>query len=311
MKDTLKRFSGCAGVLALACTLPAVAQNLQSGGLPARTYVELRSKADPPPPVAAENLQVKEAGKPAQVTGFSPVMSDGNGMEIAFVIDDSLRANVSNQFNDIKAFFETLQPGTSVFVGYMQNGRVVPATQGFTVDREVAEKALRIPMGLPGGNASPYFCLSDLVKHWPARPSRNARIVFMVTNGVDNYTGTNPLNNDSPYVDESIRDAQRANVLVYSLYFTDQGIGGGAASFSGQNYLMKTSQETGGEAYYQGSGNPVSFEPFLKQFSHDLSRLYELKFLAQGTGLQTLKVSTDVKGVKLGSPEMVYVGEPE
>jgi len=314
MKHTWKRFLECgvrcvAGVV-LVCTLPAVAQNLESGGLPVHTYVTVRSKADPPPPVTAENLQVKEAGKPAQVTGLSPVLNGGKGIELAFVIDDSLRANVSAQFNDIRAFFKTLPPGVDVFVGYMENGRVLPATPGFTTDHEVADKALRIPMGVPGGNASPYFCLSDLVKSWPSRGTGKARVVFMVTNGVDNYTGINPLNDDSPYVDAAIRDAQKADVLVYSLYFSDQGLDG-RGSFSGQNYLSKVAQSTGAQTYYEGTGNPVSFAPFLNQFSGDLARLYELKFLAHGSGLQTLKVSTDMKGVKLGSPDMVYVGEPE
>jgi len=313
MRHTFERFLGTMGALALLLALPGVAsaQNMESGGLPVSTYVSVRSKADPAPPVTAANMQVKEAGKPAQVTGFSPVLPGGKGIELAFVIDDSLRSGFSNQLNDIKAFFHALPPGVDVFVGYMQNGRVVPATHGFTAEHEVAVKALRIPMGTPGGNASPYFCLSDLVKNWPTRGTGKARVVFMVTNGVDNYTGVNPMNNESPYVDAAVSDAQKAGVLVYSLYFTDAGVGGGAASFSGQNYLAQVSQGTGGVAYYQGEFNPVSFEPFLKQFDGELTRIFEMKFLAQGTGLQQLKVGTNVKGVKIGAPDMVFVGEPE
>jgi hypothetical protein len=128
---------------------------------------------------------------------------------------------------------------------------------------------------------------------------------------VDNYTGINPMDQTSPYVDTAIHDAQRAGVLVYSLYFTDRGVGGRFASFSGQSYLQKVSDETGGRAYYEGTGNPVSFAPFLKQFNSELARIYELRFFAVKTGLQPLKVTTDVKGIKLGAPDNVFVIEPE
>jgi len=316
MREICKRLLGVVGGLALFFTLTglmptAAAQSMESGGLPARTYVTVRSKAADAPAVALADVQLKESGKPVQVTGWSPVVSDGRGIELAFVIDDSLRGNVGVQLNDIKAFFQTLPPGISVFVGYMQNGHVAPAMQGFTTDRTAAIKALRVPMGIPGGNASPYFCISDFVKRWPSRNNGNVRVLFTVTNGVDNYTGTNPLDTDSPYVDDAIHDAQKAGVLVYSLYYPDQGVGGRSASYSGQNYLSKMAEETGGTTYYEGSFSPVSFAPFLKQFNGDLNRLFELKFLSPKSGLQSIKLSTDVKGVKLSAPDQVFVGEPE
>ena len=311
MQNICKKLLKYASGLAFLFTLFGITAVAQDGVLPAKTYVAVRSKADPAPAVAQTSVQLKENGKPVQVTGWSPVLSSGKGIEMAFVIDDSLRANVANQLNDIRAFFKTLQPGVSVFVGYMQNGRVVPATKGFTTDREAAIKSLRVPMGVPGGNASPYFCLSDFAQKWPLPPDGNARVLFMITNGVDNYTGANPLNQDSPYVADAIKDAQKAGVLVYSLYFADQGVGGGAASFSGQNYLAKVSEETGGVTYYQGTFNPVSFAPYLKEFNTELGRLFELRFLARASGLQPIKVSVDVKGVKIGAPEQVFVGSPE
>ncbi|MDR3736628.1 MAG: hypothetical protein P4L10_13985, partial [Acidobacteriaceae bacterium] len=113
------------------------------------------------------------------------------------------------------------------------------------------------------------------------------------------------------YVDTAIHDAQRAGVLVYSLYYSDSGVGGRYASYSGQSYLQKVAEETGGQAYFEGTGNPVSFQPFLKQFNEDLVRIYELRFLANKAGLQQLKVTTDVKGIKLSAPGNVFVVQPE
>ncbi|HXB62675.1 MAG TPA: hypothetical protein VNU94_07500 [Acidobacteriaceae bacterium] len=315
MQRAYRDLLGFSGGLALIFTLSgpvsaAVAQNMESGGLPAHTYVTVTSKTEPAPALTPADVQLKEAGKPALVTGLIPVEGSSKNIELAFLIDDGLRAEAGGQLNDVKTFFRALPPSVNVFVGYMQNGHVVAGTPGFTADHEAAVKALRIPMGMPGVNASPYFSLSDFVRKWPSASNGKTRMVFMVTNGVDNYTGTSPLNQDSPYVNDAIRDAQKAGVLVYSLYYPDAGMGN-RGSFSGQGYLSQMAEETGGITYYEGSFTPVSFDPFLKQFYSDMQRLYEVKFLAPRSGLQSIKLSTDVKGIKLIAPEQVYVGEPE
>src|SRR5260370_9587248 len=137
-------------------------------------------------------------------------------------------------------------------------------------------------MGLRGASASPYFCLSDFVKNWPSnaetqsgpqsqQPTHKARIVLMITNGVDPYNGSTSITNqDSPYVAAAVTDAQRAGVPVYSIYYGDVGFRGGRGSFSGQTYLLQVAQGTGGAAYYQDTGSPTSLLPFLKQLQHAL-----------------------------------------
>jgi hypothetical protein len=313
MRHAYKSILGFTGGLALIVALSgmlsaAVAQSLESGGLPAHTYVTVHSKTAPA--LGQADLHLKEGGKAAQVTGWSPVEGTNKNIELAFLFDDGLRANVGTQFDDIKAFFRALPPSVDLFVGYMQNGHVIATTHGFTADHEAAAKSMRVPMGVAGINGSPYFSLSDFVRGWPSAHRGKIRIVFMVTNGVDNYTGANPMNGDSPYVDAAIHDAQKAGVLVYSLYYPDAGMGD-RGSFSGQGFLSQAAEATGGATYYEGTLPPVSFDPYLKQFYADLGRLYELKFLAPKSGLQPIKLSTDVKGIKLSAPEQVYVGEPE
>jgi len=304
----MKKIIGLAAVLALGITC-AAAQSSNEGGIPTSTHIAVHVKGDAVPHLTPGDVQMKESGKPVQVTGLTPVLSMGRGIELAFVIDNSLRGSVGVQLNDIRAFLRDLPPGVTAMVGYMQNGVVHSETPGFTREPEVLLKAIHVPMSVPGGNASPYFCLSDLAKRWPSNDPSRARVVFMITNGVDNYTGVNPLNQDSPYVDEAIHDAQKAGVMVFSLYYGDAGVGGRAASFSGQSYLSKVSEETGGESYYQGTFTPVSFEPFLKQFRGDLSRIFELQFMARSAGLQPVKISSSVKGVKIGAPDQVFVKE--
>jgi hypothetical protein len=223
--------------------------------------------------------------------------------------------------DNLKSFVRTLPPGVEVMIGFMQYGRVV-AAQGFTADHAQAAAALHLPQGVPGSSASPYVCLSDFVKQWPSResasgnvaPRHKARIVLMISNGVDPYNGsTSILNQDSPYVSSAVTAAQRAGVSVSAIYFADAGIRGESANDSGQNYLSQIATNTGGTSYWQGSGSPVSLEPFLKQFQQDLGETYIAGFLAQpGRDLQSLvRVKISAPHVKLHAPADVLPGNRE
>lgn len=239
-----------------------------------------------------------------------------NGAQVALLIDDGLRTSVGRQLPDLKNFIKSLPPGIEIFVGYMQNGRVVPA-QPFTTDHASAANNLRLPMGLPGLSASPYFCLSDFVKNWPggegvdasAMIQPKAHFVIMLTNGVDPYNGsTSPMNQNSPYVDSAVADAQRAGVAVYSIYYGDAGIRGGNASFSGQNYLLEVADGTGGRAYFQGMGNPVSLTPFLNQFTASIAESYIVTYAAEGSRLVEVNFSTKLPKTKVRAAKMVRPG---
>jgi hypothetical protein len=280
-----------------------------------QALVAVDSKSDQVPTINDVILSVN--GKKEQLTGWSQVPP--SGAQIAILLDDGLRESVGRELNDLKAFANSLPQGTELFIGYMRNGTVLQEAP-FTTDHAAAAAKFRLPIGTPGVNSSPYFCLSEFVKHWPSnRPA--ARFVMMITNGVDPYNGsTSILNQDSPYVQTATEDAARAGVAVYSIYFADAGFRGGGfgrrggrASFSGQSYLAQVSEGTGGTAYYQGFGNPVSMTPFLDQFKHAVAETYVATFpaAAQGKNLVRIKTTTDLHGVKLRAPDSVRAGNIE
>ena len=131
----------------------------------------------------------------------------------------------------------------------------------------------------------------------------------MITNGVDRYNGSvSPLNQNSPYVDQAITDAQRANVPVYSIYFGPRGVNSQFGSFSGQGYLGKVADETGGILFNQGSLNPPSLTPYFRQFQQALSNTYALTFMDGRPRLESLKVKSNVSGVKIRSQNQVQSG---
>ena len=308
-------------VLALtlfAFALPAVHAQ-QEGATPTQALVSIDSKT--PTTATAKDITIKVDNRVTPLTNLTSVPA--NGVQVALLIDDGLRTMVGSEMNNLRAFLNSLPQGTEVFVGYMQNGRVVAGSDmpGFTTDRAAAGQTLHIPAGLPGASASPYFCLSDFVKNWPPaaegqpnrqseQPAHKARIVLMITNGVDPYNGsTSILNQDSPYVAAAVTDAQRAGVPVYSIYYADAGFRRSRGSFSGQSYLSQIAQGTGGTTYYQGTGTPVSLAPFLKQFQTAVAETYVATFSVDGNKkMVSLKLSTTLPKTKLNAPQQVRPG---
>ena len=295
--------------------LSAIAQN--EGMLPTQALVRADSKENVVPTASAITLQLN--GKNAPLTSLTPIPPAG--AQVALLIDDGLSRNAGIQLNDLKDFPLMLPAGTEVYIGYMRNGTVETAAD-FTTDHGDASTKVRLPLSQPGISASPYFCLSEFVRHWPGSTAADehaphkARFVIMVTNGVDPYNGsTSILNQDSPYVAAAAVDAERAGVAVSSVYYSDAGFGR-HGSFSGQSYLAQVADATGGISYNQGTINPVSLKPYFQQFTHDLSETYIATFNADpGAGgrehLVRLKMNTSIPKLKLRHPDAVRPGNLE
>ncbi len=300
---------------ALAVTLIAPLRAQQENQVPTQALVAIEAKTSVAP--SPSNVSIKVDNRSTPLISINRVVPAG--AEVALLIDDGLRVSVGRELGSLRTFVSSLQPGTSIFIGYMANGRVIPV-QNFTNDHAAAAKALRLPEGSPGLSASPYLCLSDFVKKWPSAEAdpdvigesapRKARFVLMITDGVDPYNGSTSITNqDSPYVAAAVADAQRSGVPVYSIYFSDAGIRGGQASFSGQSYLSQIADATGGRAYYTGTGNPVSMAPFLDQFKKAVAETYIATFDAPGgKNLVRLKLATNLPGTKLQTAAEVRPG---
>ncbi|MBB5315485.1 vWA domain-containing protein [Tunturibacter empetritectus] len=308
--------------LLAATAATTTAAHAQESPATTQALVAFDSKAPVSP--TAKDLTLKVDNRVTPLTNLAAIPP--GGAQVALLIDDGLRTSVAREMNNLRAFITSLPAGTEVFVGYMANGTVFPGTgaSGFTSNLAAAAQGLRIPSGIPGVSASPYFCLSEFVKNWPGQAENQVspvqrgeglvhkpRFVLMITNGVDPYNGsTSPLNQNSPYVDASVTDAQRAGVPVYSIYFSDAGFAGGRGSFSGQNYLTQIAEGTGGLSLYQSTGqNPVSMAPYLKQFQEAIARTYVATFPVDANKkLVSLRTSTDLPKTKLRAPTQVRPG---
>jgi VWFA-related protein len=285
---------------------PSLAQETPT----ARTVVTVTSKsAEDVITVPQQSISVSEGRKVQDVAGWVPLRGARADLQLVLLLDDSSRGTLGLQLNDLKNFLNALPPTTQVALGYMRNG-TPNLVQNFTKDHAQAAEALRLPQGSAGINGSPYFCLSDLVKHWPGGAGNVRREVIMVTDGVDRYSGRR-FDPDNPYVRAAVTDAQKAGVIVYSIYYRgagrfDQNL---TVTDGGQNYLTQLSGETGGKVYLEGFGSPVSFSPFLSDIQRKLQNQYELSFVSTSKpGLQPIRVKTNQPNTSLQWPARVPVG---
>jgi hypothetical protein len=259
------------------------------------------------PDITRDDVMVYQGHDRDRVTGWLPLKGDHAGLEFFIMLDDSSNVSLGSQLEDIRQFINAQPTTTKIGIAYMQNG-IAQVMQNLTNDHALAAKALRLPLGNPGASASPYFSLGDLIKRWPASEERHE--VLMITDGIDRYWGSGP---DNVYVDQVIEQAQRAGVIVFSIYTPGEGHYGHSywRTYWGQNYLSQVADETGGEAYYLiGSAPPVSFAPYLEDVTRRLGRQYLLTFIPKPekkAGMQRVKLQTEVPNAELVSADRVYV----
>lgn len=294
--------------LALIGAVPAHAQN-QGQGQAIVTIVPKHDNEIAPNVTQQDLQQVKVNGKQATVTGWRALRGPQNAVELVILIDDSARSSLGRQLEDIQAFVRSLPPNIKAGIAYMQNGRAV-FSGPLSTDHEQVLHSLRLPLGGAGLDSSAYFCLSDLAQKWPSQDRGVRREVVMVTDGIDYYNRR--FDPDDPYVLASVKDAVKAGLIVYSIYWEDEGridrtVWGNNA---GQSLLTEVDEATGGANFWSGMGNPVSFQPYFDDLSRRLRNQYELSFTAPMGGkpeVETFKLKLSVPGSDVEAPQQVLV----
>lgn len=291
--------------------IPAVAQsaNQQSQGQAIVTV--LPSKGAQVPAISQQELSIKINGKNSTVNRWQQ-FNPNSPVQLVILIDGAARSSLGTQMNDIGKFVQSLPSNVSATIAYMQNGSAA-LTGPLTTDRAQILRGLHIPSGgVPDISASPYFCLSSLAEHWPSNDLQARREVVMVTDGVDYYDGAMHYDPNDPYVEKAISDAVKAQLIVYSIYWRDLGRLDRtmAATDAGQNLLLEVTQATGGESYWQGFGDPVSFEPYFQDIDRRLNNQYELGFMTPSNGktqIESFKLKLSAPNAKVDAPQQVLV----
>jgi len=286
----------------LLTAAPALAQDAQG-----RAIITVLSKhSEVAPTVTQQDVSAKVNGKDASITAWAPFKGADDSLELVVLIDAGAR-NIGRQMDEMKGFLQSLGPHTRAAVGYMQNGTVALAGP-LSADHNQLVNELHLPAG---PTTNPYFSLSQLAQHWPSQDHNARREVLMLSGGVD--PEGRRFDPEDPYVESAIRDSVRAGLVVYSIYWhsgPDGGDGGSLTTEGGQSHLNQLTDATGGYSYWNGTGNPVSFQTFFEDLNKRFASQYALVFSARADrkpANETLKLKVEGLGLQVTTPSQVFV----
>lgn len=219
-------------------------------------------------------------------------------LSLMILIQDDLVSSVSNEISGLATFIRRLPPGTRVLVGYLRGG-TLQVRQRFTGDLERAARSLRIPVSSSSvAPYNPFVQTLEALRRFESQPT-GRRAVLLVSDGLDTSRG---LDSSTPTqsidLQRAINEAQRRSVAIYSIYAPSVGSGGNSLlAGNGQGSLQRLATETGGRAFFQGFGAPVSFNPFLREINSLLPRQFALTYLSTHAdkGFHAIKIISDVR----------------
>jgi len=239
-------------------------------------------------------VTIKVKGKPAEMQIVDLlVKEDGeiqtnlavrgpadNPMTLAIVLQDDLVSSIGTETKGIREFIHHLRNGSRVMVGYIRSGSL-DVRRKFTPDLERAASGLRPPLGLASAGAfNPYVEIIEALRRFDSQPL-GRRALIVVSDGLDVSRGVDSSSpSQSLDLQRAITEAQRRSVAIYSIYAPSAATVPQSLAANGQSSLQKLSDETGGAAFFQGTGAPVSFDPFLTEIDASLGRQIALTYLS-------------------------------
>lgn len=296
VKNWIRNIAASTFAAALAFTVgvaPASARDDAPGKVQTVT-VTVDAKDGKTPRLAASEFAVFKGKSRQEIVAVKgPAESPVN---VAILVQEGLDQGVGNEIDRIKKFILGLPEGSQVMVGYLR-GTGLSVRQAFTSDLDEAADALRIPASTVTVGSAPFIGLRETLERFEGLEGRNQ--VVLVSNGLDVTRGADDLapgrNID---LDRAIAKAQRLGIPVWSLYANWPGSLGASRTLVsfGQSSLNRLSEETGGKAFFAGSGF-VSFNHGLETIAEAIDNQYLIAFRGEGKG--DLDVTVETSGVKV------------
>ena len=250
------------------------------------------------------DLTVNEDGDPQTILSLRGVGTN-SPITLAVLIQDDLVPSVSNEIKAIGDFIRNLPRGSRVMIGYLRTGSL-QVKQKFTNDLEKAAKALRPPSGFANsGPYNPYVEVIEALKKFESQPL-GRRAILLVSDGLDISRGVDSsAPTQSIDLQRAVNESQRRSVAIYGFYApTVAASANSLLAANAQSSLLRLSNETGGHAFFQGTGVPVSFDPFLRELAVSLEKQIALTFLSThvSKGFHRIEVRSATPGVRVTFP---------
>jgi hypothetical protein len=292
-----------------AMTQPAFGQaptgNGNSSGTPGRPVtipVTIRVKEE----LELQNidLTISEDGEPQTIISLRG-MGATSPVTLAVLIQEDLVPSVGNEIKDLAEFIKGLPKGSRVMVGYLRTG-TLQVKQKFTNDLDKAANSLRPPSGFASvGPFNPYVEVIEALRRFESQPL-GRRAILLVSDGLDISRGVDSsAPTQSIDLQRAINESQRRGVAIYGFYApTTIAAANPSLVNNAQSSLLRLSNETGGIAFFQGTGAPVSFAPFIRELDISLEKQAALTFLSTHLkkGFHKIEVKSSTPGVRVAFP---------
>jgi VWFA-related protein len=266
--------------------------------------IRLKEKTQPESELQNIDLTISEDGEPQTVISIRAMVTN-SPITLALLIQEDLVPSVSIEIKPLAEFVRKLPRGSRVMIGYLRTGSL-QVKQKFTTDLEKAGNALRPPIGFESaGPYNPYVEVIEAIRRFESQPT-GRRAILLVSDGLDISRGVDSSSpSQSIDLQRAINEAQRRSIAVYGFYaptLSDERsliLTGNA-----QSSLLRLSTETGGHAFFQGTGAPVSFEPFIRELDQTLEKQVALTFLSTHLkkGFHRIEVRSSNPGVRIAFP---------
>ena len=274
-----------------------------AAGKPVTVPVTIRVKEDTELELQNIDLSIIEDGEPQTIISIRG-MGANSPITLAVLIQEDL-ISVQNEIKPLGDFIRRLPKGSRIMIGYLRTGSL-QVRQRFTNDLEKAANALRPPSGFASASPyNPYVEVIEALKRFEGQPL-GRRAILLVSDGLDVSRGVDSSSpTQSVDLQRAINESQRRSVAIYGFYAptavaaANPGLAGNA-----QSSLLRLSNETGGLAFFQGTGAPVSFDPFIRELDISLQKQAALTFLSThlNKGFHRIEVRSSTPGVRISYP---------
>jgi VWFA-related protein len=273
-------------------------------GRPVTIPLTIRVKEDTEFELQNIDLTISEDGEPQTIISLRGIGTN-SPITLAVLIQEDLVPSVSNEIKALAEFIKKLPKGSRVMIGYLRTG-TLQVKQRFTNDLERAASALRPPIGFASASPyNPYVEVIEALKKFESQPL-GRRAILLVSDGLDISRGVDSSSpTQSVDLQRAINESQRRGVAIYGFYApTLVAAGNPVLASNAQSSLLRLSNETGGIAFFQGLGAPVSFEPFIRELDISLQKQAALTFLSThlDKGFHRIEVKPSTPGVRVAFP---------
>jgi len=250
------------------------------------------------------DLVISEDGEPQTIISLRGIGTN-SPISLCVLIQEDLVPSVGNEIKDLGEFIRRLPKGSRVMIGNLRAGSLL-VRQKFTTDLEKAASALRPPSGFASSSPyNPYVEVIEALRRFEGQPL-GRRAILLVSDGLDISRGVDSSSpSQSVDLQRAVNESQRRGVAIYGFY-APSTVAAANPSLIGnaQSSLLRLSDETGGIAFFQGTGAPVSFRPFIRELDTALQKQAALTFLSTHLkkGFHKIEVKSSTPGVRVAYP---------